>query len=377
MPAPPCDLILLSWNKLELTRKCLESLFQETDTPAKLIIVDNASEPPVRAFLASVKPRGAIVDVELIQNERNSGYSGGMNAGLKRSGAPLLCLLNNDLVFTQGWLGELIAVAESNPQIGIVNPSSNSVGILPPSGMALPQFGRTLSGLKGIFTEVGMCIGFCMLIKRKVLDAVGFLTEENEGFFFEDEDYSVRAQQAGFQCVVAEGAYVYHDEHKTFRPGRERDILFTRNRKKCNEKWGRRVRIAWPRFQAPPGADELRHWFSKLIYWARRRAFVSTFYPGGHPAGHLTGHKELFRSLGLVPHGDVQWNPIPRRLAPWFAFFRILKRRKKPYDIIVAPSARWGRCMQIFKFIHGADVVQEGDERLLETRWKARRAIAS
>ena len=53
-----CDLVLLSWNHLDVTKPCLESLFRATRVPVRLFIVDNGSTPEVRAFLQGVTPQG-------------------------------------------------------------------------------------------------------------------------------------------------------------------------------------------------------------------------------------------------------------------------------------------------------------------------------
>ena len=75
MSEAACDLVLLSWNQLEETRACLESLFEQTDIPCRLLLVDNGSEPPVREFLRSVQPQGQIREVTVLQNGRvRAGY---------------------------------------------------------------------------------------------------------------------------------------------------------------------------------------------------------------------------------------------------------------------------------------------------------------
>ncbi|MBI3082933.1 MAG: glycosyltransferase [Candidatus Omnitrophica bacterium] len=131
---PVCDLVLLSWNHLEETRPCLETLFASTGVPCRLLIVDNGSEPEVRAFLRTVTPRGHITEVTLLQNEQNEGFPKGMNRGIQASTAPFVCLLNNDLLFTKGWLEELIDVAGTHREIGVVNPSSSTLGNRPSRG---------------------------------------------------------------------------------------------------------------------------------------------------------------------------------------------------------------------------------------------------
>jgi len=338
-----------------------------TRVPCRLFVVDNGSEADVRAFLKAVKPRGAIQEIVVLQNETNEGFPKGMNRGIKASQAPYVCLLNNDLRFTRGWLKELIAVAEAHPCIGVINPSSSTFGNHPSAGISLQAYADGLQRRQGEYTEVGMCIGFCMLIKREVLDKVGGLSEEVERIFFEDEDFCMRAQQAGYQSVVADAAYVYHAEHQTVRKMPEREALFTRNRRWCEEKWGRRIRIAWPRFvPIAPGSEELRQWLEQLVGWARRRAHVYVYCS----AASVVNVRALFHSVGLTPHADIHWRTLPLVAAPITAIGLILQRQKKPFDIIAAPTSRWGRLMERLSWVHHAEVVPAEDVTALSHAWK-------
>ena len=369
-----CDLVLLSWNHLEETRPCLETLLNSTTVPSRLFLVDNGSEPSVREFLRGVQPRGAVREVVLLQNEANEGFPRGMNRGIRASTAPFVCLLNNDLRFTRGWLEELIEVARANPDVGVVNPESNTFGNRPPAGMGLEAYAERLRERRGAFTEVGMCIGFCFLITRELITRIGGLSEEVERIFFEDEDFCMRSQAAGYRCAVAAASYVWHAEHQTVKKMPEREALFSRNRHWCEERWGRRLRLAWPRFvPLQPGSEELRRWLEQLLQWTRRRNHVYVYSP--MPPGLSVD--ALFRSAGLVPHADIHWHPVPERLARAASLAMILKRRKKPFDIIVAPDPGWGRLMDRLRWAHQAAVVPDTDPSRLEETWKSKSRLRS
>jgi GT2 family glycosyltransferase len=368
-----CDLVLLSWNHLEETKPCLESLLATVKTPSRLLIVDNGSEPPVRAFLSGLRPSGAIKEIVVLQNDTNEGFPKGMNRGIAASQAPFVCLLNNDLEFTEGWLEELLEVARQSSSVGLVNPASNTFGQRPPAGVSLRAYAERLQARRGRYVEVGMCIGFCLLVKREVLERIGPLSEEVERIFFEDEDFSMRAQAAGFQCVVAEAAYVHHAEHRSVRQIHEREAIFQRNQRWCHERWGRWLRIAWPCFEPlEPGSPTLRRRLMQWQAWARRRCHLYVF----SPAPHGVSREALFRSVGLVPHADVLWRRVPAGLAPWAAAGLILKRRKKPFDVIVAPTPQWGRRMAAWDRWHHAVVVSEDDSEALMAQWQRLRQFA-
>ena len=364
-----CDLVLLSWNHLDQTRPCLETLFETTAVPSRLFIVDNGSEPSVREFLRGVQPRGAVREVVLLQNEANEGFPRGMNRGIRASTAPFVCLLNNDLRFTRGWLEELVEVARANPDVGVVNPESNTFGNRPPAGMGLEAYAERLRERRGAFTEVGMCVGFCFLITRELIARVGGLSEEVERIFFEDEDFCMRAQAAGYRCVVAAASYVWHAEHQTVKKMPEREALFSRNRRWCEERWGRRLRLAWPRFAVARLEDpSLRPWLERILGWARRRNHIYVYSPT--PPGLSVD--ALFRSAGLVPHADIHWHPVPAGLAPAASLMMILQRRKKPFDIIVAPDPGWARLMKRLRWAHRAAVIPDSDHSSLLDAWNAK-----
>lgn len=361
-----CDVVVLSWNQLETTQRCLASLVRGTDVPVRLIIVDNGSEPKVRQALQQVRPREAVREVVVIQNDTNEGFARGMNRGLRASRAPYVALLNNDILVTSGWLSRMLEVAEAHPEIGLLDPDS-TFGQRPPPLEALEAHARGLESQRGLYVEAGMCVGFCTVIKRQVINRIGLLTEDVDRAFFEDEDYCMRAQQVGFQCVVVRSAYVYHLEHHTVRHLADRQRLFRKNQRWCEGRWGKRLRIGYPKFTPViPGSQELRVWLERLRAIARQRAFVHVYCPT--PIG--MDRDALFRSVGLVPHTDVRWQVIPRRLAPWAAAGAILKRQKKRFDAIVAPDVRWGSLMTGLRWVHRADVIPETHEEQLIALWK-------
>lgn len=348
-----CDLVLLSWNHLEETKPCVESLFECTDVPCRLFLVDNGSEPGVRQFLQSIRPRGAVQEVVVLQNETNEGFPKGMNRGMRASQAPYVCLLNNDLLFTPGWLSRMIEVATAHPEIGVLNPTSSNFGNYPPRGVSLNDYAAQLAVKDGTYVEVGVCIGFCLLIKREVINRLGYLSEEVERAFFEDEDYSMRVQAAGFRCVVVETAYVFHAGHRSVKSLPDREALFRRNQQWCHRKWGpwRRIAVVRPT-PLEPGSDELRRFLERVLAWTRQRSFLYCYGP--LPKG-VSG-RDLFRSVGLIPHANVMWHDVTGPCASWLTMWKILKRQKKRFDTIMVPTPTWARRMQWLRPLHRAAV---------------------
>ena len=210
-----CDLVLLSFNNLALLKKCVESIMHCTDIPSRLIIVDNGStEAGLREYLTALID-GKSVQIKVIFNRLNEGFARGMNKGMEASRAPSVCILNNDIVVTGGWLAEMIKVAGSEAEIGIVNPSSNNFGLRFKKDTTLEEFAHELRKQSGRWVEMNACVGFCMLIKREMIKNIGYLNDKYGYAYFEDTDYSRRAQANGYKCVMAKVCYVYHAEGKS------------------------------------------------------------------------------------------------------------------------------------------------------------------
>lgn len=232
MPDVKCDIIIPVWNERGLTEECVQSIKKNTVLPHRVILVDNASGAETASYLKelSEKDKDAVI---LIRNEINSGFPKAVNQGIAISNAPYLCILNNDTEAYKGWLEEMVRIAEDNPGVGVINPSSNNLGQSGP-----------LEGLSGKWIEMSSCIGFCMLVKREVIWKIGNLDEIYSPGNFEDTDFSRRAIKAGYKCVMAKGAYVYHAQNTGFKKRKDWDENFKRNMEIFNKKWGKVKRIA-------------------------------------------------------------------------------------------------------------------------------------
>ena len=161
-----CDIVIAVWNNLKLTRDCIDSIIRNTDVDYRLIIIDNASNDETKDYLEKLKGKEG-VRVLLIRNENNLGFTKAVNQGMRISEAAYICLINNDTIVTRGWLSEMIRVAQSSPSIGLVSPSSNTLGQGPGKGESVEAYAERLKKEAIAFTELGSAHGFCMMIKKR------------------------------------------------------------------------------------------------------------------------------------------------------------------------------------------------------------------
>ena len=106
------SIIIPSCNPLESTRQCIAALRRYTRRPWELIVVDDGSSDETSAYLESVRD-AVSVPVTVITNVTSRGIAAAINQGLKAARGEYLVLLNNDVVVTDGWLGQLIALANA------------------------------------------------------------------------------------------------------------------------------------------------------------------------------------------------------------------------------------------------------------------------
>ena len=257
------SIVILTHNHLPYTRACLDSIRLLTDEPYELILVDNGSTDGTPEYLEALAASDTRVNVVL--NTENRGFPAGCNQGIAVARGAQLLLLNNDTVVTTGWLTRLLRALHSDPQVGLAGPCSNRVSGEQQVPVAYSE--GDLNGLDGFAWErsrrhdglaeaTDRLVGFCLLIKRAVLDAVGFLDEAFGVGNFEDDDYCRRAARAGFTLVVARDAFVHHVGGATFRAsGIDYESLLRENAAKFRAKWGDPARgtITAPASAAPVG----------------------------------------------------------------------------------------------------------------------------
>jgi GT2 family glycosyltransferase/2-polyprenyl-3-methyl-5-hydroxy-6-metoxy-1,4-benzoquinol methylase len=243
VPSPSLtSIVILTLNNLEYTKQCIESIRRYTPEAYEIIVVDNGSKDGTIEYLES-QP-----DIKLIKNPTNLGFALGNNIGMKEARGDYIVVLNNDTIVTQGWLTRLIACAESDPSIGIVGPRSNYVaGIQIVKDVpydndmnAMQEFARKWSiENSGKYEETIRVIGFCMLIKREVIEKIGGFDPLYESGNFEDDDFCIRAIRAGFKIKIAHDVFIHHYGSKTFASEK---INYTesmlKNWERFKRKWG-------------------------------------------------------------------------------------------------------------------------------------------
>ena len=243
---PSVTVVVLTYNNIEYTRACLKSLERFTNYPNwELIVVDNASTDGSPEFLSEYV--GQRETAKLILNKDNVGFSAGNNAGIKEASGDYVVLLNNDTYVTDGWLFDLIRHFRRDKLLGVVGPVTNNIGnegrieinYDSMEGMAVASRKYVQEHSREL-VYVDTAAFYCVAIKRDVIDRVGLLDEAFGRGFFEDDDYCMRARNAGYKVAIADDTFVHHHLSASFSAlkAEERQLLFENNKAVYEAKWG-------------------------------------------------------------------------------------------------------------------------------------------
>ncbi len=160
------------------------------------------------------------------------------NRGLLFSDAPYVCLLNSDTLLTPGALERMVERLDREPGIGMCCPLSNSavnLSVAIPPGEDVFSFARQVARRSpGLYPDVTTVVGFCLLVKRELIQTLGVFDEAFDRGYCEETDFHFRARAAGWRCVVADDTFVYHRQGASFS---DTDARFAKNRELLMARW--------------------------------------------------------------------------------------------------------------------------------------------
>lgn len=226
------DIIVPVYNALDFTRACIQSVVAHTDLKQHTLVVINDKSPDERIvpmIEEFVKQYGETRNITFVNNEENLGFVGTVNKGMSLSDHDVV-LLNSDTEVTAGWLDKMIACGQSKPMVATVTPLSNNATLASvplflkenkiPEGFTMEEFAREIERCsQRFYPEVSTAHGFCMYIKRDVLDHVGLFDVETFGKGYgEENDFSYRCLQYGYRHLLCDDTFIYHKGTQSFSP---------------------------------------------------------------------------------------------------------------------------------------------------------------
>jgi GT2 family glycosyltransferase len=224
----PIDIVIPVFNAAALLTRCLAALDRHTaPEAARITIIDDASpDPAIEPLLQQWRAQSPLRP-RLLRNPHNLGFVGTVNLGFEQTEGDVL-LLNADTEVTVDWLPRLRAALDSDPRIATVTPFSNNAEIC-----SWPEFCRAnpipadpdqvamacASCAAPTYPDLPTAVGFCMLIRREALRALGNFDHASFGRGYgEENDFCLRAAGHGWRNVLADDCYVVHAGGGSFAP---------------------------------------------------------------------------------------------------------------------------------------------------------------
>ncbi len=234
-PAQPLvSVILVLYNKAEVTIACLERLLIQEDVPFEVILLDNASSDETPELLDRIE--GA----HIIRSEVNLHYLKGANLAAKAAKGEYLLFLNNDVLMCRGAIGAAVRVFESGGA-GVaggrlVHPDGflqEAGGIIFSDGSAQGRgvrddpFDPSYASLR----SVDYCSGAFLMTPRSLFDDLGGFDPAFSPAYYEDVDYCIRVREKGLDVVYTPGATLIHSESSSFASRNEAELLMHQHQK--------------------------------------------------------------------------------------------------------------------------------------------------
>ena len=223
-------IIIPVFGALEHVKKCIDSVLRNTPKEHRILVIDDCSrEGDVIRYLQDFTWSERMI---VTFHSKNLGFVKTANEGIREALAtgtePIL--LNSDTIVPPRWVERIDEAraqgTERGVRVGAISPLSNNASHysvpnaydndlpdwLDPE--AMDHIVEETSGES--FPEIPCAVGFCMMLTREALEAVGSFDPKWGKGYGEETDWSVRAKAAGFSCILADNLFVWHEHHASF-----------------------------------------------------------------------------------------------------------------------------------------------------------------
>lgn len=228
MPRVSVDVIVPVYGAAEELARCLSSVGAETDLARHrvVLVIDGPQESRVDAIVDAFAAAHASTIV--LRNEQLLGFVRSVNRGMRESARDVV-LLNSDTIVTPRWLEKMVDAAMSIANVGTVTPFSNNATLVSipqpfeenflPRGFDANAFAALVERVSAReYPRLPTGVGFCLYIRRALLDEIGLFDEEHFGHGYgEENDFCFRALQRGWLHLLDDATFVYHEGERSFR----------------------------------------------------------------------------------------------------------------------------------------------------------------
>lgn len=315
-------MVVVTWNRRELLRACLQSLTaQDLNQPLEVVVIDNGSDDGSSEMVLQEYAKSTKFRVKLIRNPENRGFCAANNQGFAASNTEFVALLNNDAEAEPSWLKTLASAFDGRPDIGmaaskiLVHEDPRRIDkaghLIYPDGQNRGRgSGELDQGQYDRIEEILWPDGCAAMYRRAMLDQIGGFDEDFFAYA-DDAELGLRAQIAGWKCLYIPEAVVRHHRGATLGVRSSRRLeLIERNRVLLAAKL-----FPWSLL-----------WLNGIYYGMRLGAGLLAAVTGEGEVGKYSGIRGKLQAAFALVKGDCQALPlIPRMLAKRREMERIRK----------------------------------------------------
>jgi GT2 family glycosyltransferase len=277
------SIIICVHNALADVTACIESLQRSSHGFLEIIVVDDASDEPTQRYIEGLAAQHVVRNIRL---DTNHGYSKAANIGLRTAQGSVMTLLNSDTIVPAHWSNKIMSAFARQPEFGILGPLSNAasyqsvpstVGTTGQTAINRMPHGMTIDEMDQFCEQAGagkpipyvpLVHGFCQSISRQCASKVGEFDEESfPRGYGEENDFCIRATDAGFALGVLITTYVFHAKSKSYAAA-ERGQLMQAGWDALVAKHGkRRLTRSVKIMEQQPVLVEMRHVVGESFSW--------------------------------------------------------------------------------------------------------------
>ncbi len=215
------------YNALDEVKKCLDSIILNTRLSKNIQVIvlnDCSSDINVKNELHNYNK---VPYFKVINNLENLGYTQNVNKGLSIAKERDVILLNSDTIVTPNWVRNLLVAAYQDYKVGTVTAVSNNSGAFSvpnpntneiPENLSIDSVSRLVSTINGGYVDVPTGNGFCLYIKRELINDIGnFDKDKFPRGYGEENDFCMRALEHGWTNIVDTKTYIYHKRSASFK----------------------------------------------------------------------------------------------------------------------------------------------------------------
>ena len=220
-PEYDISIITVNYNGYKDTAELIDSIPSDKCS-LEVIVVDNASLEDEASMIEARYPQ-----VKVIRSDKNLGFAGGNNLGIKAANGKYLFFVNNDTYFRDFNIEALVNRLESSSDIGVVCPkirfsygeqNIQYAGYTPLSRITVRNraigFNEPDNGQYDVSHQTPYAHGAAMMVKREVIEKVGMMPE-NYFLYYEELDWSMHITRAGYRIWYEPACTIYHKESQS------------------------------------------------------------------------------------------------------------------------------------------------------------------